>query len=376
MEKSQRIAGLDLLRSIAIVAVFLSHFQSKTTVTVLKTIGHYGWCGVDLFFVLSGYLIANQLFSSLKLRGDISLKSFYWRRALRILPCYGVVLGIYLVWPDFREGNWIVPPWKFLTFTQNFNLTFSSFSHAWSLCIEEQFYWAFPLMVLLLSSKKNAPRMAVPVVILFGMAVRALVWSEVLHRGLNADTLNREYFRLIYYPTYSRLDGLTLGIAIALVRHYVPNLWVKMGQQANALAIVGCVIVGLALHLFDDHYKLSTVVIGFPLLALGFACLVATAAQPQTLLANLQIPGSATVAALAYCIYLTHKQVIHLVTGLLDSHRLMENSPLRLPVFGIAVLCCAFLLHVLVERPFLRLRQQKGRPYLFVSVRRHKVGEG
>src|SRR5476651_782411 len=94
--KSSRIHGLDTLRSIAIALVLMHHYMavvsSKSTFGFLSEIG---WAGVDLFFVLSGYLIGNQLLSSIAQKKNFSLKTFYIRRLLRTLPNYYVVLALF-----------------------------------------------------------------------------------------------------------------------------------------------------------------------------------------------------------------------------------------------------------------------------------------
>ena len=153
MQIKNRISGLDTLRAVAIILVLMCHYEifvsHKPTFGFL---GKIGWIGVDLFFVLSGYLISNQIFSSIVNQRVFSLKTFYYRRILRTLPNYLFVLGIYFLIPSFRENEILPPLWKFLTFTQNLNLNVgTAFSHAWSLCIEEQFYLIFPILALLIT---------------------------------------------------------------------------------------------------------------------------------------------------------------------------------------------------------------------------------
>ena len=107
-----------------------------------------GWTGVDLFFVLSGYLISNQIFSGLARGEALVPRHFYARRALRTLPVFWLVLALYFLFPIFMGGKPPPPLWRFLTFTQNIGLpSGTAFSHAWSLCIEEQFYLILPLVI-------------------------------------------------------------------------------------------------------------------------------------------------------------------------------------------------------------------------------------
>ncbi|MES2630244.1 MAG: acyltransferase [Bacteroidota bacterium] len=161
---SPRLHGLDHLRALAIFIVFFYHYQ-------LPFFGHpawlteaaaFGWVGVDLFFVLSGFLISSQVFAAIGNSGTFELKSYFIKRVFRILPAYLVVVAVYFIVPVFRERESLPPLWKFLTFTQNIgldNFTEGTFSHAWSLCVEEHFYLVLPFTLLaILHAKVLADR--------------------------------------------------------------------------------------------------------------------------------------------------------------------------------------------------------------------------
>ena len=146
--------GLDHLRAFAILYVFLFHYTNLSLGEPewLTPLTKFGWTGVDLFFVLSGFLISSQLFSQVNRGEKISLRVYFTKRSLRIFPLYFAVVTIYFCFPFFRETETLPPVWKFLTFTQNIGLdqrNEGTFSHAWSLCVEEQFYFLFPLIILL-----------------------------------------------------------------------------------------------------------------------------------------------------------------------------------------------------------------------------------
>lgn len=151
---NQKLYGLDHLRAFAILYVFLFHYfiLSEGQPQWLPDIAKFGWTGVDLFFVLSGFLISSQLFFQIKQGQNISLKQFFLKRFFRIIPVFLVSLGLYFGFPFFREKESLPPLWKFLTFTQNLGLNlkdFGTFSHAWSLCVEEHFYLILPLILIL-----------------------------------------------------------------------------------------------------------------------------------------------------------------------------------------------------------------------------------
>ena len=153
--KQQRFYGLDHLRALAIVLVFAYHYCiiNNGDPSWLNSLSQFGWTGVDLFFVLSGFLIASLLFQEIKESGSFSYRNFFIKRCFRILPSYWLVVTIYFCFPAFHEREALPPLWKFLSFTQNFALdlrTGGTFSHAWSLCVEEHFYFLLSLTLLVL----------------------------------------------------------------------------------------------------------------------------------------------------------------------------------------------------------------------------------
>ncbi|MEE7567306.1 acyltransferase, partial [Xanthomonas sp. Kuri4-3] len=111
-------------------------------------LSRYGWMGVDLFFVLSGFLIGTQVLAPLARGERLRFGDFYLRRALRILPAFWVMLALYLWWPAIREVPRMEPCWKFVFFLFNVTADYRNpaFSQIWSLCVEEHFYLVFPLL--------------------------------------------------------------------------------------------------------------------------------------------------------------------------------------------------------------------------------------
>jgi peptidoglycan/LPS O-acetylase OafA/YrhL len=183
---------------------------------------YFGWMGVDLFFVLSGFLIGQQVLRPYRSGRRLSILDFYRRRAFRILPAYLTVLALYVLVPAWRESPRLAPLWKFLTFTMNFGISFDrhAFSHAWSLCVEEHFYLVLPVLVVLLM-RRPSPRITVAVlgsVVLGGIALRSLL---VLRYPDSVWTS-------IYYPSYTRLDGLVVGVALAILRTFRPAGWRRL----------------------------------------------------------------------------------------------------------------------------------------------------
>jgi peptidoglycan/LPS O-acetylase OafA/YrhL len=233
------LPGLDLLRAIAVLWTMQFHgFIVGGLGEDWHWLERYGWMGVDLFFVLSGYLIGGQLLRPLARGESPSLRDFYLKRAFRILPAFWVVLAIYLLWPGFREAPGMEPWWKFALFVVNLDIDYASnaaFSHAWSLCVEEHFYLLFPALALLLARKPSATKfwIACIVVLLGGIALRTGAW-------LHFDALQPQrawFVEDIYYPTWNRLDGLLMGVMLATWQAYRPDSWARMAKHANVVRV-------------------------------------------------------------------------------------------------------------------------------------------
>ena len=222
------IPTLDGLRGIAIVLVMLHHFTAFPTGTtidaMISSVVVLTWTGVDLFFVLSGFLITGILLDS---RGrDRYFMSFYARRTLRIFPLYYLILFLALVvLPQFPSLHTLLatpvegtpPEWPYWVYLTNFSVAERGFMHgwvdvAWSLAIEEQFYLIWPLVIWLCPP-------------------RVLVW--LCAAILVGEVFARSYARAIdmkvhpiYVLTWFRLDGLVMGalLAVAYRRGILPAL--------------------------------------------------------------------------------------------------------------------------------------------------------
>lgn len=358
-----KLYGLDHLRAFAITFVFIFHYSilSARDPQWLSDISSFGWTGVDLFFVLSGFLISSQLFSEIKLERKISFKTFFAKRIFRILPAFWVVVAIYFCFPFFREKEALPPLWRFLTFTQNLHLDISNtgtFSHAWSLCVEEHFYLLLPvaLQVLLVTKTLRKSGWLLLILFLSGIIIRWYSFNKLYAPALQQDNSWMYWYKYIYYPTYNRLDGLLAGVFIAAIYQFLPDTWNRIAKYGNTLIISGVVILTGAYFVCEDQSTFSASVFGFPLVAAGYGCMVAGAISPSSFLYKWKSKTTTFIAMLSYAVYLTHKGVIHMTRQLLTNFHL--NSSV---LFFICVATCiagALLLNLLIEKPFLRLRNK------------------
>jgi len=324
-----------------------------------------GWVGVDLFFVLSGYLIANQIFSGTAKGRQLSLAAFYARRALRTLPVFWLVLALYFIFPTLMGGKTPPPLWTFLTFTQNIQLQpGTAFSHAWSLCIEEQFYLVLPLVLVAGARLRGSVAQGWALLftlLAFGIVARGVLWQDY---GREDGGKIGGYHPNIYYATLCRFDEFLPGIAVAMLKNFHPPLWARMmryGQRwlvAGVVATAGMLTMVFHAYYIDDYgYGFFMTTFGYSLIACAFALLVVAALSPDSFLYRVRIPGAYQLALWSYSIYLSHKAIAFIVQRQLQP--IAPSSLLLTVVVIVASIVGGWLLYRLVESPFMNIRNRR-----------------
>jgi peptidoglycan/LPS O-acetylase OafA/YrhL len=357
-EKSvPRIVGLDTLRAVAIALVLVYHhavvIPGPSSLGVLSQIG---WSGVDLFFVLSGYLIGNQILGAFARGERFSPGTFFARRLLRTLPNYYAVLAVYWLLPSLLAGSDTAPLWRFLTFTQNLDLKYGqTFTHSWSLCIEEQFYVILPFAVMAIAGFRRSVRlgwMVLAAAILAGMTARGLAWANSGHTAFNQE---------VYYSSFTRLDELLPGVAIAMLKNFHREHYERLLRHWNGLLVAGAASVAVLLIGFNTDAVASGFVLtslGFSLLSMGFALLTLAALSPDSLLNRLRVPGAGSLALWSYAIYLAHKPIYKMMIEPLDRMGLDPHGAVGVAIVMAAGVLGGWVLHKAVETPFMQLRER------------------
>jgi peptidoglycan/LPS O-acetylase OafA/YrhL len=353
----ERQPGLDLLRALAIIVVVIYH-AGIMGFPMPGRVHRWGWIGVDLFFVLSGYLIGGQLLAPLTRGQSINLKTFFARRGLRIMPAYFVILAIYIFFPTWREYPEMYPWWKFLLSIQNIGLHGgTAFSHAWSLAVEDQFYLTLPFILLLVNRWPRAAIIVPCAIFVLGILLRTFLAYQ--HPAQISGVVFRDYQAWIYYPTWTRLDPLVFGVALAAIEKFRPEWWRRLMDTAIWLWLPALALIVFALWLGEGEYlEFSTVIWQFPLLAFAFTGLLICAQSDRLPLRRIRIPGAAFIASIAYSAYLVQKLVIHAVSEFCATHDVDLTSAPALVGVEFCVYAGATVLFLLVERPFLQLRHR------------------
>ncbi len=365
-----RLGGLDGLRAIAVGLVVVYHLFPE----VLPG----GFLGVDVFFVISGFLITTLLLSEHRLTGRIALGSFWRRRARRLLPALALVLlvctstallvsrdllvsiGAQIAGASFFVANWVYIALGTDYFAQDDP---ELFRNTWSLAIEEQFYVVLPLVLIVaLRMHSRATR-----VLFFGLfGVASAVWMSALFSQGAAATR-------VYFGTDTHVFGLLLGVALACalnaptfrspaseyrsVSGLSPSplrlaIWQQVGLLA--LGLSGLVILGvltMTLHEGSPESFLG----GFQIATGAVLVLVWASTRPGAWLGRaLDVQPLRWIGERSYGIYLWHWPVLLIVAAL--GERLGMTSRWAVPALALALtLCFAAVSYRFVEQPVRRL---------------------
>ncbi len=270
----ERKVGLDFLRSFAIIFVVYSHYTGDLSFlpTWLLKIQNLGWTGVDLFFVISGFLISSQWFSALKSKEvKKEFKIFFIKRAFRILPSYFLILTIYFFISHFVQGRETVI-WPYLLFIQNYTGLFL-FTPSWSLCVEEHFYLIFPFFSYVLIKKMNRYKWII-FLLFFVSPILRFLSTRLMDPSFFVAANLSELENIFYYPTHMRLDGLAIGILLAYIKEYSKPRWDYLLKVRTPLCLIGLVILSLSYYnLMFYRFDRFAWVFGCSGLALGFGLL-------------------------------------------------------------------------------------------------------
>lgn len=379
------VASVTGLRALSILWVLVQHVQQGLRPLALRPGGaaflaspllRVGWAGnlgVDVFFVISGYLIGGMLLAEREETGALSLGRFYLRRAMRILPVYFFALAVSLAagepnasraWANVLFVN------DFLPFRQGF------MAHTWSLAIEEQFYAFFPLFVLAAFLARPARRTAVfvaTVPVCAVVAVAVVLGHGLVLSGVAPDP--NEFWRFInlyYVRPYARCTPLFVGVLVARLEQV--GALRRLGARplgSLALLVGGVLAVAWVTFVFPEgrdaagHRTLSgalSLALYGPLFGVGVGAILAvsTTASAAGGVVRRVLGASVLrpVARLSYAAYLFHPLCVAGVLGRLGFDLARPALSYGGVVAGsmVVTLAVALPIHLFLELPIMRMR--------------------
>ena len=350
----KRSIQIDILRLVAIVLVLARHLDVCPVTT--SRLGNWisellrcgGWIGVDLFFVLSGFLVSGWLFSEYQKRGGLSYKRCRMRRGFKIYPAFWVLILTTLIWRVLKgEPIPIRTLLCELLFVQNYGSRL--WSHNWSLAVEEHFYIILPVVLLAMvrfAGNKAAPFRGIPIVFTL-IAVLCLTMRIMAGRSGVFDL----------YPTHLRIDGLLFGV---LLSYYFCFDSRRFNQFARArwkwLICFGCALVVPA---FMIEHRNSFYLYTFGLTHIYIGCgLILVAVIGLGIRETTASRAAAFIGSRSYSIYLWHMFAIAAVAkatsflGLRDSYFVCTGASV------VAAILLGICMATLVEYPLLRIRDK------------------
>jgi peptidoglycan/LPS O-acetylase OafA/YrhL len=374
----RRLPGLDVLRGIAILLVLLAHMQlgppgmerdrAGALAPIVVPLRDFGWTGVDLFFVLSGFLVGGLLFQELRENPTLDLGRFIIRRGLKIWPGYYAFV-IILFLNELRHGHSIGK--TFMRFTPNLLHIQNYFrfapgypdnlGHSWSLAIEEHFYLLFPLALFLLTRCRQTNSKDIPSLpLILGGAILLCIVLRCCKIFLWHGDLNE-----CYYWTQSRSDGLLFGVLLAYLHQFKPSWLVSLIGSRMRLILLGLTLISPVWVFVSAKEFIYS--IGFTLLYFGFGCILLAVARTEPgrgrlgrLVQSLPAKLLAWMGVYSYSIYLWHRCFNHkfLAGGRFGSIRGPMEWLLDTLIYLSLSVIAGYLMARLIEMPALAVRDR------------------
>jgi len=351
---------LDILRCVAVLLVIGHHSNAFSILTKV------GWVGVDLFFVLSGFLISGLLYAEFKERQAIGVGRFLIRRGMKIYPAFYVLLiGTIIAQLLLFKGPVPIRPYLYeMFFIQNYH--FGIWTHTWSLAVEEHFYIALALMLVVfarLSPAQANPFRAVPWIFVF-MALTCMS-LRVLTIRLTPPSIFRTPW--VMNTTHCRADGLFFGVFIGYLYHFRPEVIACLLRPVRNRIAVGILTAALLSTCYffsrDDKFLLT---FGLTFLYLGFGGLLVLTLELRNILSGTGAIVASRIGRVcgvigmySYSIYLWHAVLIAATQVFLRKNPHMHVAEVALfPFYLLGSIALGIFFARLIEFPVLRFRDR------------------
>lgn len=356
IQKKYRLRELDFLRGIAIILVLFRH---QLLFPFLKTMG---WIGVDLFFVLSGFLVSGLLFKEFQKFGTINPKLFLIRRGFKIYPIYYLTYILYLLPQIMDHKLKLQKVFYDLSFIQNYALGWGyAFPPSWSLAVEEHFYFGLVLLLWLIFNKKlicfddfNGNKFSgfekiLCATLIFVFTLRIISNFEFPNQIIRNITM-----------THLRIDSLLAGVLISYWYHFKKNkLALYYSKYQKYLLVLSFLFLSFT-PFIEPITSFFVKTIGFTLLYTAFGILLIhflvdgqINVRINQIFSTVVVNFISKIGFCSYSIYVIHSFVIYLVRLLA-----IENHYLTFLLVFVITICCGFLMTYKTEKYFLSYRDK------------------
>ena len=354
---NQRLLGLDVLRFIAVILVLGRHCEDppsnwpeipRHAFLFLK---QGGWIGVDLFFVLSGFLVSGLLFREYKSYGRFSIGKFYVRRGWKIYPPFYAFTAITLAQDILKRREvWNGQLLSELLFVQNYFP--GRIGYTWSLAVEEHFYLLLPLALLLilkLNTKSKEPLKPILALVVF------VAFACLLMRLLNWYLSPSFTYLTHVTPSHLRFDSLYWGVGISYVYHFYANWFFNCLTPWRAWLIVGGVFTLLPAFLLPIETTPIIFTLGFTIFYLGSGALLCGVLLCK-IPSNPLVLMAATLGSYSYSIYLWHLAGKWWGVGIAEKFYPNIGFVGRTTIYVLGAFVVGVLMAKIIEIPALRIR--------------------
>ncbi len=354
-----RLKEIDFLRGLAILFVLLRHFS-------ILPVFKFGWCGVDLFFVLSGFLVSGLLFTEYKKSGDVKIGLFLIRRGFKIYPSFYVLLLVTLLYQfGLKElvngGKWSISPLSFVSevlFLQNYWLKI--WDPNWSLAVEEHFYFLLCFLMFLGIKYRKIENKRLILSVFGGILVFCLA-------ARTYTTLRYQpfAFNVHLFPTHLRIDSLLFGVIISYYHHFHTQILASFYLKYKKYILLWLLFIVLLVVLVSEKTMFMTS-IGFTFVYLGAAAALLYMVLEKNAAQNIQKYIGSTafntvshIGFYSYSIYLWHIFIKnYVVENALYYTKTTIPKPVEFVIYFVLSLGFGIFMAKIIEMPFLKLREK------------------
>jgi peptidoglycan/LPS O-acetylase OafA/YrhL len=360
-------AGLDLLRFVGLMMMLCHHLPHVFHAVFLELpalfqeVTERFWIVIEIFFVISGFLIGDVSYRAFDRAPEKAFKRFYVSRFLKIFPSYFLVLALYLwIKGDSFQSEWL----RYAFFVQNFG-DMMSFVHSWSLCVEEHFYLMFPLSILALKKPSRLVWLVSALGLTFVFS-NVFLWmraeSVFSQRSFFAEPTGSDPWKMMlegfYFPSFGHFQSFAAGILLALGVRYSTAFRQLIERCSRLLFVAGWAGLCVLAYFANPRTAYWVCVYAIPLSMIFSAMLVASCCVSSAWANQIKVRWLGYASASSYSVYLVHMLVYEGILRYAGSLGISRESPIQIPFALALTFIAGIALYEWFERPIYQLRNR------------------